>query len=124
MARLRELLANASRNGHRPDLVALEAELRHAQIVPAQDIPKDVVTMNSEVVLRDMAAREDLVYTLVFPEEANLDLNRISVLAPIGTAMLGCKKGDAFEWQVPAGCRKLKIKDILFQPEAAGRFDL
>lgn len=124
MARLRKLLADESRSGRRPDLASLEAELRHASVVPAQEIPQDVVTMHSQVVLRDQRTREEITYTLVFPEEADLETNRISVLAPIGTAMLGRHKGDAFEWPVPGGIRKLKIKDILFQPEAAGQFHL
>ena len=124
MTQLRQLLAEESRNGRRPDLASLEAELRHASVVPAQEIPQDVVTMHSQVVLRDQDAREEITYTLVFPEEADLERNRISVLAPIGTAMLGRKKGDAFEWRVPGGLRKLKIKEILFQPEAAGQFHL
>lgn len=124
MTRLRKLLADESRKGYRPDLASLEAELRYASVVPAQEIPRDVVTMHSQVVLRDQDAREDVVYTLVFPEEADLEQNHVSVLAPIGTAMLGRRKKDAFEWQVPGGIRRLRIKDILFQPEAAGQFHL
>jgi regulator of nucleoside diphosphate kinase len=124
MARLRRLLADESRGGRRPDLASLERELRQACVIPAQEIPQDVVTMHSQVVLRDQRTREQSTYTLVFPEEADLERNCISVLAPIGTAILGRRRGDVFEWQVPGGLRKLKIKDILFQPEAAGQFHL
>lgn len=124
MDRLRKLLADFARDGYRPDLASLQAELSHAQIVPSANIPGDVITMNSEVVLRDLKTRENVTYTLVFPEDASFDLNRISVLAPIGTAMLGHKKGDTFEWPVPSGMRKLKVKEILFQPEAAGQLHL
>ena len=60
-----------------------------------------------------------MIYTLVFPEEANIDQNRISVLAPLGTALLGYKVGDTLEWEVPAGLRRLKVIEILYQPEPA-----
>jgi regulator of nucleoside diphosphate kinase len=62
--------------------------------------------------------------TLVFPDDADIDQNRISVLAPIGTAMLGYSVGDAFEWQVPAGLTRFKVKEILYQPEASGDYHL
>lgn len=124
MARLRGLLASAKRWGFRPDLSALEAELARAVIIPPYKVPANVVTMNSQVVLRDMRTRKNITYTLVFPEDASLDDGRISVLAPIGTAVLGQKKGDQIEWPVPAGIRRLKILDVVFQPEAAGQFHL
>lgn len=124
MARLRDLLASARRWGYRPDLASLEAELADAVIVPPHRIPADVVTMNSQVVLRDMQTRQRMTYTLVFPEDASLEDDRISVLAPIGMALLGQKKGDSLESRVPAGIRRLKILDVVFQPEAAGQYHL
>lgn len=124
MARLRGLLTKAKRWGYRPDLAALEAELANAVIVAPWQIPADVVTMNSQVVLRDIETRKHFTYTLVFPEDASFDDGRISVLAPIGTAMLGQRKGDRIAWPVPAGIRRLRIMDVVFQPEAAGQFHL
>ncbi len=78
--------------------------------------------MHSRVVLLDLATKKSETYTLVYPEEADLGQGRISILAPIGTAMLGNRIDDIFEWAVPAGKRKLKVKRILYQPEAAGDF--
>jgi hypothetical protein len=61
-----------------------------------------------------------MVYTLVFPNEADIEQNRISVLAPIGIAMLGYRVGDILEWPVPSGLSRLKVKEVLYQPEASG----
>ncbi|MDD5584091.1 MAG: nucleoside diphosphate kinase regulator [Candidatus Omnitrophica bacterium] len=96
----------------------LEAELKRANIVDSNNIPPDVVTMNSKVYLRDMDTGRDEFYQLVYPGEADIERCKISVLAPIGTAILGYKVEDIIEWRVPAGIRKLKIKKILYQPEA------
>ena len=65
-----------------------------------------------------------MVYALVFPQDADLAQGKISVLAPIGTAMLGYRVGDVFSWQVPSGERRIKVEAILYQPEAAGDYDL
>jgi regulator of nucleoside diphosphate kinase len=97
----------------------LERELDRADIVEAEAIPRDVVTMNSEVRLKDLNSGDIKVYRLVFPSQARTE-NSISVLAPIGTAMLGYRVGDTIEWRVPKGIRRLKVLDILYQPEAAG----
>ena len=105
-------------------LDVLKDELDWAHIVLPKDIPPDVVTMNSRVRLSDMNKGDDLVYTLVFPRDANAAEGKISILAPVGTAILGFRVGDIIEWQVPAGIRKLKIEEILYQPEAAGDYHL
>ena len=105
-------------------LDGLKEELDRANIVLPKDIPHDAVTMNSRVRLSDMGKAEKLVYTLVFPRDADAATGRISVLAPVGTAILGCRVGDIIEWLVPAGKRKLKIEEILYQPEAAGDYHL
>jgi regulator of nucleoside diphosphate kinase len=97
----------------------LDSELDRARVVSADEIPPDVVTMNSQVALRDLDTGEDIVMTLVFPHEANVDARKVSVLAPLGTAVLGYRAGDVIEWQVPAGTRRLKVERVLFQPEAS-----
>ena len=102
------------------DLQVLEAELDRARLLAPSAVPEDVVTMNSKVELIDLDTGTAMTYTLVFPDKADIDENKISVLAPIGTAILGCRTGDVFEWQVPEGSRRLKIKKILYQPESAG----
>lgn len=111
-------------NSESRHLESLKEELDRAQIVLTKDIPSDVVTMNSRVRLSDMSKGEEQVYTLVFPRDADTATGKISVLAPIGTAILGYRVGDMIEWQVPAGKRKLKIEEVIYQPEAAGDYHL
>jgi regulator of nucleoside diphosphate kinase len=124
--RLRDLIEEAKEIDRRGNqyLDSLEAELERSIIVAPADIPANVVTMNSRVKLRDLETQEEMVYTLVFPGEANLAHARISVLVPIGTAMLGYRVGDTFAWTVPDGIRKLQVVDVLYQPEAAGHYHL
>ena len=101
----------------------LEEELEYAEVVPSEQIPPDVVTMRSRVELTDLDTKEKMVYSIVFPTEANSDEGKISILAPIATAVLGCRRGDEVEFQAPARVRRLKIEDILYQPESAGDLD-
>lgn len=105
-------------------LNTLEAELERAEIVDPKGIPANVITMRSKVRLKDLVSGEAKEYSLVFPTEANFSEGKISVLAPIGTAILGYKSGDSIEWPVPSGVRKLKVDEILYQPEAAGEYGL
>jgi regulator of nucleoside diphosphate kinase len=102
----------------------LEAELERAEIVDPTAMPADVITMRSKVRLKDLLSGESNTYSLVFPTEANFVEGKISVLAPIGTAILGYRQGDTIEWRVPAGVRKLKVEEILYQPESAGDYEL
>jgi regulator of nucleoside diphosphate kinase len=115
---------NPKSNAEWERLKELEAELERAVIVDINKIPKDVVTMNSKVCLKDMDTGKDESYHLVYPEDADIEQNKISILAPIGTAIMGYKVGDIIEWQVPAGLRRLKIKKILYQPEAEKEYHL
>lgn len=126
LERLKKLLQDAQYTEYRDSeyLERLQVEINRAEVVAPQDIPVDVITMNSTVCLVDLDTGEEETYTLVFPEDADLKLGKISVLAPIGTAMLGYEMGDVFEWEVPAGKRNLKVKKILYQPEASGDYDL
>lgn len=120
--KLTNLLAAVGRGDprDREHIERLEAELERAHIVTPADVPPDVVTMNSEVQVRNLTTGETQVFTLVFPAEANVDLKKVSVLAPIGMAVLGYRVGDVIEWTVPAGTRRLEIERVLYQPEAAG----
>ncbi len=108
----------------REHLGGLAKELEKAHIVKPEEIPADVVTMNSKVRVRDMQSGEVKEYTLVYPHEADITKDRISVLAPIGTALLGYKAGDTIELAVPDGTRVLKVESVLYQPEAAGDYHL
>jgi len=105
-------------------LKRLEEELDRAEVVVPSDVPPDVITMRSKVRLKDLSTGEEMVYSLVFPTEAKFDEGRISILAPIGTAMLGYRRGDVIEWEVPSGLRRLKVEEVLYQPESAGDYHL
>lgn len=124
--RLIDLILSAQSGEYRGSvyLDQLRGELTRAQIVTPQEIPADTITMNSKVALLDLDTQEEEIYTLVYPENADSAEGKISILAPIGTAMLGYRVGDVFEWDVPAGKRRLKVDRILYQPESAGDFDL
>ena len=124
--RLTALLDELQHTGYsdREALEDLEGELNRALVVAPQEVPPDVITMNSQARLCDLEAEEELIFTLVFPEDADLAENKVSVLAPIGMAMLGYRVGDTFEWKVPDGVSRLKVMEILYQPEAAGDYHL
>ncbi len=98
----------------------LQAKLQRAQIMPQDDLPGDVVTMNSTVSIRDLGTDEIETYTLVYPESADIANQKLSVLSPIGTAVLGDRVGDEFRWRAPDGWRKFKIEQVVFQPERDG----
>jgi regulator of nucleoside diphosphate kinase len=101
------------------ELRLLENELKRARIVAPDDLPPDVITMNSRAELLDLESGERMEFTLVLPADANINDGKISVLAPLGTAMLGYRVGDEFEWHVPYGLRRLKVIKLHFQPEAS-----
>jgi regulator of nucleoside diphosphate kinase len=126
MKRLRDLidLARRSESYSKDYLNKLSDELDRGQLVVPEDVPKDVVTMNSRVCLKDMDTGEETIYTLVFPEDADISQGKISVLAPIGTAMFGYRLGDTFTWEIPDGVTRLQVKEILYQPEASGDYHL
>jgi regulator of nucleoside diphosphate kinase len=113
--------SRARRRWEELHLVALAEELESAEVVDPESVPPDVVTMRSRVRVLDMVSGQAATYTLCYPVEANLEAGRLSVLAPIGTALLGYREGDVVEWPVPGGVRVLKIEKLLHQPEAAVR---
>lgn len=102
----------------------LEDELEFAEVVAPEDIPADVITMRSKVRLKDLDTNEESVYSIVFPTEANADEGKISVLAPLATALLGYKRGATVKFHAPGRVRRLQIMEILYQPESAGHYDL
>lgn len=101
----------------------LERELNRAQLVASEKIPHNVITMHSKVLLEDLDSGEEMTYTLVYPNEANLMEDKISVLAPVGTAIIGLREKDVIDWKIPSGIVRLEVKKILYQPEASGDFD-
>ncbi|MRR15423.1 MAG: nucleoside diphosphate kinase regulator [Deltaproteobacteria bacterium] len=113
-----------SRKANQAALDLLEKELYSAKLVDSHDIPRDVITMNSRVTVTDADSGEKMTFTLVFPSATAATENRLSILAPLGMALLGYRIGDIVEWTVPAGMRRLRIDEILYQPEAAGDYHL
>jgi len=98
----------------------LKKEMERARIVSPWKISDDVVTMNSRILVKDMVTREQFHWQIVFPYDADADEGKISVLAPVGTGLLGYRVGDTVAWEVPGGVRKMKIMQMLYQPEAHG----
>lgn len=124
-------LESALRHAHQQNprraggVETLEALLDSAQVVPATAVMPDVVTMNSRVTVEDVADGRSYTVTLVYPTEADTERNRVSVVSPVGLAMLGARAGERVTVDVPGVARReLLIRSLEFQPEAAGRFDL
>lgn len=104
---------------------ALEEELSRANVISQREIPNDVVTMNSRVRFIDETSGQESEITLVFPQDANLSEGRISILAPVGIALLGLSVGQTIDWKMPSGVvKKLKVQGVIFQPESSGQWEL
>lgn len=117
--RLSQLLEASGSGGGRFE--KLEGELARAVIVPQDQIPKDVVTMNSRVVFENETTGEHREITLVYPREADIGAGRISILVPVGTALLGLRVGQSIDWELPNGTKqRYRIVAVPYQPEAAG----
>jgi regulator of nucleoside diphosphate kinase len=125
--RLRNLIESIRNEGDRsnlPYVKNLEEELEFAELVASEDIPSDVVTMRSKVRLKDCDTEKESVYSIVFPGEANFEEGKISVLAPLATALLGSRRGSTVEFEAPGRLRRLEILEILYQPESSGAFNI
>jgi regulator of nucleoside diphosphate kinase len=120
--RLRALLDAVRRSSDRDHehLDDLDIELDRALVMDAPDVSADVITMNTRVELIDLATNARETYTLVFPADADVSARRISVLAPLGTALLGFREGDVIEWEMPGGPRSLKIARVT-RPQRTAR---
>jgi regulator of nucleoside diphosphate kinase len=105
----------------RSTLQRLEDELDRAVVVDASEVSADVVTLDSRVLLVDLDSGEETSFTLVLPSRSNADAGRISVLAPLGMAVLGYRAGDEIDWEVPAGRRRFRVRSVIYQPESAVR---
>ncbi|WP_266204988.1 nucleoside diphosphate kinase regulator [Pontibacter kalidii] len=118
--RLHSLVQVHRLENNRLAVEALGRGLKRAKVVPSEEIPEDVVTMNSLIRLKEMSSLTEMELSVVYPKDADLNQRKISVLAPVGTAILGCRVGDEVEWPTPKGARTYKVMDIIYQPEAAG----
>lgn len=113
-----DILTTCIRNGgsqqsfDKSNVMELAGELKKAKLVSKENFPDTVVGLNSTAVIKDMETERILAITIVTPDKADISQNKISVLAPIGTALLGFQKGREIRWPVPAGEKKLVILDV------------
>ncbi|PKP48029.1 MAG: transcription elongation factor GreAB [Bacteroidetes bacterium HGW-Bacteroidetes-11] len=126
MARLRTQIEKARSGGiNAPiNLNPLINELDRAKVLPPEKMPPDVVTMNSIVKLDYLNSNKTMQIEIVYPRQADTAKQKISIFAPVATAMLGYRKGDIIKLEVPGGLAELRIADIVYQPEAAGDLDV
>ena len=112
-AALRHRVESLSRDKHsRRALAGLRAELERALLLPAASMPSEVVRIGSAVEVLDLTDGETSRYTLCFPEHAEISAGRLSVFAPLGTALLGFSAGREFTWEMPGGPRRLRILGV------------
>ena len=111
-SKLRLLLAATLTSRSSNTLRQLKVEVDRALVLDPSAIPAGVVTLDSEVEYEDLTSHEIEKFIITFHEHANIDQNRISILAPIGTALIGCREGDVVEWNMPGGVRRLKIRHV------------
>lgn len=118
LARLREMLIQARRTEYRGQryLNELRARLERTQTLTASQAPVDRVTMGSVARVQDLDTQREVTYTLVWPDEANPAQGKVSVLSPIGAALLGRQVGVEFDWEAPEGARRLVVREVLAQP--------
>lgn len=124
LGNLIEIVRNKNDRANFAYINRLEEELENAEIIAPEHVPPEVVTMRSKIKLKDLDTGKENVYSIVFPAEANLDEGKISILAPLATALLGYKRGDTVEFKAPGRLRRLRIEEILYQPESAGDYNL
>ena len=103
---------------------ALSAELEQAKIVEPEEMPHNVVTMNSKVKITFVNTGKQIELKIVYPQDADINQNLISIFSPIAAALIGYKEGETIDWIVPSGPTRLKVDEIVYQPEAAGEYDL
>lgn len=116
--RLQKVVDNLIEDGGQNDepLKKLQAELKRAVILDPSALPQNVVTLYTRVRLRDLEDGELDEWVLTMPEEADVDKQQLSILAPIGTAIIGMSEGDDFDWETPGGMRRLKIESVEHVP--------
>lgn len=101
----------------------MNEELDLAEILPSEDIPSDVVTMNSRVRFRDLKTNEEHTRTLVYPAAMQDSKEQLSLMAPLGAALLGLRVGNTINWQLHNGTEtRVEVLELLYQPEAAGEY--
>lgn len=127
LKRLRLLIADLTQRARGMDagVDALEQILDLGRIVPPQDIPRDIVTMNSKVVFEDLESREQREAVIAYPQDADPQSGKISVLSPVGIALLGLAEGTETELPLPHGrVARIRVREVSYQPEAHGEYAL
>ena len=116
--------AEESKSISEQEAQSLAKELEQAKIIMPEEMPDDVVTMNSVVKITFPKTEKQIQLKIVYPSEANLKENLISIFSPIAAALIGYKVGDTIDWIVASGPTQICIDEIIYQPEASGDFDL
>jgi len=98
--------------------------LNTAQSLSPNDVPGDIITMNTRFSATDLRSGESRAYTLVYPEDEAPDDGKLCVLSPMGMALLGARVGDIVRWTGVRSIRAMEVDEILYQPEAAGDLEL
>jgi regulator of nucleoside diphosphate kinase len=126
LRRLRQLLAELrpGEDGQAEQLDELSRRLEEARVVPLDEVPRSLVTMNSLVGLRDLAVNQKMTCRLVYPDQADPVKHQTPVTGPLGSEILGSSVGHVFECPVPSGTRRLRVEMVYYQPEAAKDFHL
>lgn len=115
---------NSVPQNRRNDLSCLENELESCRVVAPNEIPANIVTLNSRVRYLSLDSKEERVVTLVFPSNADLSKGRVSITSPLGAAILGYAEGDVVVWKAFSGRNTIRIEEVIYQPEAAGEYHL
>jgi len=123
--RITGLMELATLKSKNPEIAGrLLQELKSARTVPQDRMTKNIVTMNSRALLREITSGRQTEITITYPQDADSREQKVSVLSPIGVALLGCREGDIASWRVPGGIGRFEVEKVLYQPEAEGHFSL
>ena len=118
-----DTLIHSQKAANSPDLKSLQDELARARIVESRDVPPTVVTMNSTVRFLVEPTGNEFELTLVYPKDLGEGDGKISILAPVGSALLGLAVGQQIAWPLPGGKTiTVRIADVVYQPERSGNF--
>jgi len=118
-----EQLINSLPPDSLPGIRALEEELDRGELIDARDVPPSLVTMNSTVRFRVESSNKEFCLTLVYPKDAKPDGSTVSILAPVGSALIGLSEGDEIDWPTPSGkAQHVRIEKVVYQPESAGEY--
>ncbi len=122
--RIHDSINNAVRANsiNEQEALTLSRELEKAEIIEPENMPGDVVTMNSTVKVTFAKTGKQLELKIVYPKEADVSRNLISIFSPIAAALIGYRVGDTIDWTVPSGPTTIRIDEITYQPEASGEF--